>query len=415
MSSQLEQLYSRKDEFFFKKSLPLFLGLGLVFIAAVGYFLWLFPQNPTRAWGALLLNNLFFFLLSFGGVILGSIQDVCGASWGRPIKRFHETFGLFFYVSSSVFILFMMAIKYEFLEAHKVYKWIADPKMLDHFPGKNVWLQEDFFILRIIFMLVVMMLTVAWIRHQNTLADKSFLKGDLKKAQHLASLAQNRLRFWSAPLLFLLGTLFTFLMTDIAMSLSPLWFSTLWAGWLFAVLMQMLLAATLVVMFILRGTGVGSLMSRSQFHDVGKLLHGFSAFWAYLTYAHVLTYWYGNVPEETEYFIHRLHHPWSEIMIAIGIMAFVIPLFVLIPKPSKWTFGITFPLALIILLAQWLAHMVIVQPEVVDHGQFGWPLIEGTLFLAFLCLFISLIYLWGSRHMMVSLHDPLLKSQASHH
>lgn len=410
MASNLEQLYQRREEFFFKSRLWLPIVLVVIFAVGSGFFISLFSQSPERAWGSLLLNNVFFFLLAFGGIILGSIQDVCSASWGRPIKRFHEVFGVFFYISSLIFILFMVAIKYQFLEAHRVYKWIADPAMLDHFPGKNIWLQENFFIWRVCGILAVMMVAVAWIRYQNVLADRSFLKGDLAEARRLAVLARERLRFWSAPLLFLLGVLFTFLMVDITMSLAPLWFSTLWAGWLFAVLMQMLLAATLVVMFLMRGRGVGSLMMRSQFHDVGKLLHGFSAFWAYLTYAHVLTYWYGNVPEETEYFLHRLHEPWSSMMIAVGIMCFVLPLFVLIPKASKWTLGSALPLALIILAAQWLAHVIIVQPEVVapDAG-FGWPVVEGACFVMFLSLFIGTIYLWGRRNMMVSLHDPLLR------
>lgn len=416
--TQLEALYARRSEFYFKPGAGfygIFIVLLLSGLAGVGYF---FTISPTRAWGSILLNNLFFFLLSFGGIILGSIQDVCGAHWGRPMKRLHEVFGLFIYVSSAVFIGFLVAITLDIAGAREVYKWIADPSMLDHFPGKNEWLTQRFFIIRVVAMLVVMALAVGWIRRQNTLADRSFLGGQLDEAQRLAGLARDRLRFWSAPLLLLLGVLFTFLMVDLTMSLAPLWFSTLWAGWLFAVLMQMLLATTLVMMFTLRrrsqrpgsSGGVGSLFERSHFHDVGKLLHGFSAFWAYLTYAHILTYWYGNIPEETEYFLHRLHDPWTAMMITVAVLCFVVPLFVLIAKPSKWTGYIAVPLSLSILFAQWLAHVVIVQPEVLKSGEkLGWPLVEGAGFLVFFALFMVIIALYGSRHIMVSLHDPLLK------
>jgi len=411
MQVTLKSLYEKKEDFFFKGSMELYVVFLSLFVVGLSFFAVLFLDDPKRAWGAILLNNLYFFLLSFGGVILGCMQDICGAKWGRSIKRFHESFGLFFYVTSLVFIFFVLAIAFDVFDAREVYVWIKDPSMLDHFPGKNVWLQEHFFMAPVVGILVVMMAVVFWIRRQMCLADKSFLAGDLERASQLSFLAGQRLRFWCAPLLFLLGVLFTFLAIDITMSLAPLWFSTLWAGWLFAVLMQILLASILVMMFVLKDSPMSALVSRCHYHDVGKLLHGFSAFWAYLTYAHVLTYWYGNVPEETEYFIHRLHEPWTSIMIAIAVMSFVIPLFVLIPKPAKWTFGITFPLSVIILFSQWLAHIIIVQPELMKASSFeGFPYIEVSGFITFLAAFLGFVYWWGSRHLMVSLHDPLLLS-----
>ena len=407
-SSLLDNLYTRRQDFFFRRSPFIFLILGLFFLTGMGYFLYGFSDDPQRAWGTLLCNNLFFFLLSLGGIVFGLIQDACGAQWSRPIKRFHESFAIFFYLSCLIFIAFLGAIKFRFMEAHKVFSWIENPEMLDHFPGKNQWLVEDFFLLRVVFLLVVMSLIVFWAQWQNSLADKPFLAGKLEEARRVALRAHDRLQFWSSPCLFALGVLFTFVVIDLVMSLAPLWFSTLWAGWLFSILMQVLLSVMLVAMFMIKKRPVGSLISRSQFHDMGKLLHGFSAFWAYLTFAHVLTYWYGNVPEETEYFLHRLHQPWQTMMIVIMFLAFIIPFFVLIPKASKWTSWIMVPLAFLIVSAQWLAHVVMVQPEVVSHAS-AFPSLELSGFIIFSALFVAVFYHWGTRHLMVSLHDPLLE------
>lgn len=405
---ELADLYKRRDEFFLKPSKAteslIIVGLivGLLGVA-FGFY-----QDPARGWGVLLTSNMFFFFLAFGGVIFGGIQDVVGAEWGRPIKRMHETFGAFFVPSALFFIAFLVFVKLGVPGTREVYKWIANPAMLDHFPGKNVWLTETFFIVRNIVALVLMIVMVRWSRKQNTLADDAFLAGDLEKAKELGELGKNRLRFWTAPMLFAHGTIFTFLVTDLTMSLSPLWFSTLWGGWSFAVLMQSLLAMMLVFMFLLKKQSMASLVTRSQYHDVGKMLHGFTAFWGYLTFAHILTYWYGNIPEETEYFIHRLHSPWQELMIAVGFMAFVIPFFVLIPKASKWTQPITLPLAFLILSAQWLVHMLVVQPEVVASDKFGFPLAEigGLVFFASVFVFC---FVWvGKKKLLVSLADPLL-------
>lgn len=414
----LNELYEKRSDFFIKESSQTKFGIYIVAAIGLGLLAWGFSLDASRAWGAVLTSNLFFFFLSLGGVIFGGIQDVIGALWARPIKRIHESFGSFFVPSSAVFIVFLLCIKFDLLGADQVYKWVANPAMLDHFPGKNVWLTENFFIIRNIATLVVMALLVAWSRKQNSLADSSFLSGKLKEAEELGKLGKDRLRFWSGPILFAHGVLFTFIVTDITMSLSPLWFSTLWGGWSFAVLMQSLLAMILVVLFVFKRTTIGSLFTQAHFHDVGKMLHGFTAFWGYLTFAHILTYWYGNVPEETEYFIHRLHQPWLGLMIAVGFMAFVIPFFVLIPKASKWTGWVIVPLSLVVLFAQWLVHFLVVQPEVVSSTKLGFPVSEIGAFLFLASLFVWSVYSYGRKNLMVSLPDPLLKrymDEKAHH
>lgn len=415
----LNELYEKRNDFFVKESNGVrntVYALGAIGLAALIFG---FVKDPVRTWGAILTNNIFFMYIALGGLILSSIQDTIGATWGRPIKRIMEAFGTFFTASATISIVFLVCIKLKLLGAGEVYKWIANPSMLDHFPGKNVWLTQDFFIIRNIISLAIMLVLVQWSRKQNSLADHAFLSGKLNEAEQLGNLAKDRLRFWSGPVLFAYGLLFTFFATDFTMSLSPLWFSTLWGGWSFAVLMQSLLAFTLILLYFFKKASFGAFISRSQFHDVGKLLHGFTAFWGYLTFSHILTYWYGNVPEETEYFIHRLHQPWMGMLIAVGIMAFVIPLFALIPKKAKWTFGLSFPIALCVLVAQWLMHLIVVQPEVVkDPSSFGVPLVEIGVFLLFAAGFTYRVYSYGRKNMMVSLADPLLQkylAEKDHH
>ncbi len=52
-------------------------------------------------------------------------------------------------------------------------------------------------------------------------------------------------------------------------------------------MMQTLMAMTLIFMFALQDLPLGQVYGRSQFHDIGKMMHGFTIFFAYLTYAHV--------------------------------------------------------------------------------------------------------------------------------
>ena len=264
---------------------------------------------------------------------------------------------------------------------------------------------------------VLTLVPALWQLRLSLKRDQLALEGKRDEAEAFGYEVKEKFKFWSAPILVLYGVGFTFMGMDLVMSLSPLWFSTLWGGWQFAIMMQTLMASLLLVMFMIKGTNVGKVIQRQQFHDVGKLMHGFTIFFAYLTYAHVLTYWYGNVPEETEYFIHRMHQPWLGLVIAVPILGFLVPLYTLIFKAAKWTAWITAPIALLILLAQWFSYLLIVQPEVIKDAE-GWaPLLEVGVFLGMFGLFGLTFILFAKKNPMVPISDPLLKGalDSGHH
>ena len=194
------------------------------------------------------------------------------------------------------------------------------------------------------------------------------------------------------------------------MSLAPTWFSTLWGGWSFAIMMQTLMAVLLLFMLVIKGTEIGKFVSRQQFHDVGKLMHGFTVFFAYLTYAHVLTYWYTNIPEETSYLLTRLQTPWLGYVIAAPFLSFLFPFVFLIFKASKWTWWFVVPIATIVIISQWLSYMLVVTPEVVAPSAWDFPWIESGLFIGFIGFFVTVICHFGKKIPMVSIADPLLLS-----
>lgn len=410
-------IYTQRNQFFLKMSPIMRGGIILAIVLGIATLIGGFAsQEQTRTWGSILFNLMFFFSLALGGVAFGSMQDVIGAVWGRPIKRIHESFGSFLPIASSAIIIFIICIKLEVLGAHRVYSWIADPHMLDHFHGKNVWLNPNFMFWRDILAVLVIFLFANWHLKKTTAADLVLLAGKEEEAKKIGEESRATLRYWSAPVLVVYGLLFSLLCFDLTMSLAPTWFSTLWGGWSFALMMQSLMACTLVAMFAMRHTPVGRYIGQQQFHDVGKLMHGFTAFFAYLTYAHVLTYWYINMPEETSYFITRLKEPWFYFIVASPILSFVIPIFVLIPKVSKWIGPLTIPVSLIVLVSQWLNYMLIVIPEVTDAQAWKFPWIEIGVFLGFFGLFVISIFRFGQKIPMLAIADPLLKeSLKSHH
>lgn len=411
-------LYEQRNSFFLSPSSTARGGLILcILLGIVAFIGGMYSGEATRTWGSFLFNMFFFFSIGVGGVAFSGMQDVIGATWGRPIMRLHESFASFLPVAGLLMAVFFLCIHLKIGGAQHVYKWIDDPHMLDHYWGKRDWLKPGLMMARDIFAMVVILCLAGWQLRHKIGRDLALVRGDKAKAAQLGESVKGKLRYWSAPILVCYALCFSLLAFDLLMSLSPKWFSTLWGGWAFAIMMQTLMASTLIFMFSMRKTHLGQVIKRQQFHDVGKMMHGFTIFFAYLTYAHVLTYWYGNMPEETEYYLHRLHQPWLSIVIAAPILVFVLPLFALIPKASKWTAGFTIPIASTILFAQWLVYLIVVIPEVADGSRWLVPWIEMGQFLGFLGLFLSCVFWFGKRFPMLSVGDPLLAEALSdeHH
>lgn len=407
----MNDIYEKRNNFFLKPS-PMITGLSTILLVigavAMGYGFYANPDNRQHVWGAFLFNLFFFFSIGLGGMAFSAIQDVVGAHWSRPIKRIMESFSFFVYLSIFMFIVFLIAVYGNILGAGDVYSWIKEPSVVEHFFGKNIWLQKNFMMIRSVFILAVIGLCVRWQLKMVLERDHILISGDRDKALAKANETKFKLRLWSGLVLIMYGFGLTFFGMDIMMSLSPLWFSTLFGGWQLAIMMQSLMATLLIIMFILKNTEIGTVFKRQQFHDVGKLMYGFSCFFAYLTFAHILTYWYGNVPEETEYFIHRLHEPWKSMLYFVAFSTFVIPLYLFMFKAAKWTALIAVPMALLVLSGQWITNLIVVIPEVTSPDNFNLGLLEVGLFLGFLGLFIKTILSFGKRHPMVGVADPLL-------
>nr|MBP9709201.1 hypothetical protein [Oligoflexales bacterium] len=97
------------------------------------------------------------------------------------------------------------------------------------------------------------------------------------------------------------------------------------------------------------------------------------------------------------------------IMLVVLFLSFVFPLFALIPKASKWTSFLTWPIAIGILVGQWMTYIIVVMPDVVKPENWIMPLsIEAGLFLGVFGLFLSSIFGFSKHYPMLSIADPLL-------
>jgi len=217
---------SSNDLFHDKKSVYLETSPILKFLAwggialGVGAAVFGFSNGQqSRVWGAYLFNLFFFFALGLGAMALAAITDVVGATWNRPIRRIQEAFGAFVPVGCVLFFAFVLAIGFNVLGAGSLYKWMAKPEMLEHFWGKNMWLTPMGFYFRVPLYVAIIGGVVLWQLSQTLRRDKAWAEGRLEDAAYQGEVVRVKTKFWSAPILLVLGTTFTFLCFDVTMSL----------------------------------------------------------------------------------------------------------------------------------------------------------------------------------------------------
>jgi hypothetical protein len=133
----------------------------------------------------------------------------------------------------------------------------------------------------------------------------------------------------------------TFASIDWIMSLTPHWYSTIFGVYFFAGSFVGFIALLSVVAVAMRGAGLlDTVISAEHLHDVGKLLFGFTAFWAYIAFSQFFLMWYANMPEETIWYKARLEGSWWTVSILLMAGHFAVPFFYLMGRAVKrrgWT------------------------------------------------------------------------------
>jgi hypothetical protein len=112
--------------------------------------------------------------------------------------------------------------------------------------------------------------------------------------------------------------------------------------------------------------------------DLGRMLFGFSAFWAYLVWCSFLPVWYANLPGETGEIILRTVGGWRFFSLAIVLLCFALPFLVLFSEVSKRR-RMPMTIAAGGVLLGLLAERALLVLRPLPQHSFGLPIIGGAL------------------------------------
>jgi uncharacterized membrane protein len=340
-----------------------------------------------------LVSFAFFLSISLGALFFVLLQHCTRAGWSVVVRRVAEA------LAGNVWLMAVLAIPIVLGMDH-LYHW-TDTAAAAHDPllaGKLGFLNPTFFIVRLIAYFVIWGVMASFLHRTSIAQDAS---GD-------PALTLRMERF-SAPGMVLFALSLNFAAFDLLMSLDPHWFSTIFGVYYFAASVVAFLAVMPKILYGLQMRGIlKNAVTVEHYHDFGKLLFGFVVFWAYIAFSQYMLIWYGNLPEETEWFLKRQTGEWTIVSLILIFGHFVVPFLLLVSRFVKRR-----PLLLAltggyVALMCWIDIYWLVIPEF-SPGVARFGLLDVLCFLGMNGVFSAALVFRLSRHSVVAEKDPRLE------
>lgn len=381
-----------------KKWMGILGGLGALGLAgaAAGFFAdhaqFLHSYTAAYMWAlSLTLGALFFTVL----------QHLVGAHWSVVVRRIAESI----MAVMPAFAVLLLPILTGIFGHHEpnvpsLYHW-ADHEAVLHdevLAAKSGYLNPTFFMIRIVIYFAIWIGVAMYFYKRSVASDES---GDVSLVQQM--------RRMSAPSILLYALSQTFASFDLLMSIEPHWFSTIFGVYFFAgSIVNAFALIALIALLLRRGGMLVNVITLEHYHDLGKLMFAFSVFWTYIAFCQYFLIWYGNIPEETVYFLHRWEGSWKSVSLLLLVGKFLVPFWVLMSRHVKKTLPVLLGMAVWMVFMQYVDMYWMVLPNLHKDGvSIHW--MDISCMVGMLGLGGAMIVRNLGRASLVPLQDPLLE------
>ncbi|NNF07841.1 MAG: hypothetical protein HKN21_13845 [Candidatus Eisenbacteria bacterium] len=354
-------------------------AVGFVVDREQFYFSWL----TAMVFGvSISVASLFFVML----------HHLTRASWSTVIRRIAEAL----MSPLPLLVLFFLPV---ILGNHDLYHWthhdaVEHDAILKH---KAPYLNVTFWVIRAAVYFLI------W-----TLMTRYFYSNSVKQDQSADPNTTVTMQRRSAPGMILFALTITFMGFDWLMSLDPHWFSTIFGVYIFAgSALACFGTLTLAALALRRGGYLETVIRDDHIRDLGRLMFAFSVFWAYIAFSQFFLIWYGNIPEETLYYIHRFEGSWKYLTFGLAIGHFIVPFMILMSQWSKRRPALIGFMAVWVLVMHYLDLYWMVMPTHHKEGiHFSW--IDLVCLVAVCTILVALFVRKLSQNPLVPVGDPRL-------
>jgi hypothetical protein len=289
----------------------------------IGLFL-----DPKQFYHSYLFGYVFALDIALGALFWVLIHHVSDAGWSVGLRRVFENINRAIIPLAVLFLPVLLGIVTGNL--HRWYEFVhsAEPtdEHLKHvWHVKHIYFSTPFFLVRLAIYFGVWIAYSVKMRNWSTQQD----------AVGGAALTR-KMQWWAPSGVALLGLTATFFAFDVVMSLQYTWFSTIFGVYFWTGGIRGSLATVVIAVLLLHRAGhLRKTITIEHLHDVAKIMFGFTVFWAYIAFSQYFLIWYGNMPEETQYFLLRRNGAWNGMSMLLPVLYFVVPFFMLLPRAHK--------------------------------------------------------------------------------
>jgi hypothetical protein len=407
------------------KAMPLLLGIGVIGLLA-SFILSMFSSAGGSAFERFsfiyLVNFCFVLSISLGCMFFVIISHLTRAGWNVTVRRLAELFAMCAFPLGILFLVILLPVLmgYDFVYPWNQSGWSAHSveqaeqiAALDAAAKppieqlKGAYLNPMFFSIRAIAYFLIWGAMGAF-----------FLKTSLKQDDSGDVSLTKRMQALSAPLLILFAVTIVFSSFDFEMSLSPLWFSTMFPVYFFAgAFMSGLITITLTAMWLQKNGRVTDEITTEHYHDLGKLTFGFVVFWGYIAFSQFLLIWYANIPEETFWYDYRINTTgwgiWSLILVVGHLF---IPFLAIMGRTARRNRTFLAGAGIFLLVMHWVDHYWLIMPQMDAYGHvftFN-PLVDIPCAVGMIAIYIAIFCFVAKNRPLVPLKDPRLGEALNH-
>jgi len=368
-------------------------GIGAA-VCALGFLL-----NPAQFLHSYLAAYMWMLSITLGSLALAMVHQVSGGAWGVVIRRILGAASRTLPLLTILFVPIGLGLKV-------LYPW-ADPGNVAQdsvLQWKQPYLNIPFFLLRAAFYFGVWNGVAFYLNKWSVEQD---VTGDARVPRKMQQL--------SAIGLLGYGLTITFASFDWLMSLEPHWFSTMYGVLIMGGHALSAIAFAIVALsWLARRPPMRELISPDHFHDLGNLMLGFTMLWTYFGFSQYLIIWAANLPEETEWYIHRTGHGWQFLALTLVIFHFAVPFMVLLSRAVKRRGHVLARVAAGMLVMRFLDLFWLSAPAFAHDGGFHLHWLDLALPATLAALWLGFFVYQLRGRALLPLYDPEFAEALKH-
>lgn len=390
---------------------------AVAWITQLWYGLGVTGLNRPVYWGFYITNFVFFIGISHAGTLISAILRLCKAEWRRSITRSAEVITvlvLFFGVGN---VLMDLGRPDRALNVI-LHAQFRSPLLWD------VTSITTYLTASSIYLFLPLIPDIALLRdrlNQYAAAGRPFSRWRLKLYTTLShgwtgSARQQRrldraIAIMAVLVIPIAISVHTVVSWVFAMTIQPMWHSTIFGPYFVAGAIFSGIAALLIAMAIIRRVyHLEEYLKPIHFNNLGLLLLVMTLLWLYFTIAEHLTSYYGGEPAHMKVFWAKFTGPYAPEFWAMVVLCFVIPFGILARRQTRTIAGTVIASASVT-IGMWLERFTIVVPTLINprlpyaRGAYQPSWVEFSIMAGCFAAFILLYVLFTKLFPIVSIWE----------